>query len=62
MTLYSTILFLHVLGMLGLVTALGIEWVLLRYTVRAGSREEAEAYIGRRRSFRRSLSCRQCSC
>jgi hypothetical protein len=45
MTLYSTILFLHVLGMLGLVTALGIEWVLLRYTARAGTREEAEAYI-----------------
>ena len=45
MTLYSTILFLHVLGMLGLVTALGIEWVLLRYTARAGSREEAQAYI-----------------
>jgi len=45
MTLYSTILFLHVLGMLGLVTALGIEWVLLRYTVHAGSREEAQLYI-----------------
>jgi uncharacterized membrane protein len=45
MTLYSTILFLHVLGMLGLVTALGIEWVLLRYVARAGSREEAQACL-----------------
>jgi len=45
MTLYSTILFLHVLGMLGLVTALGIEWVLLRYASRAGSHEEAQAYL-----------------
>jgi hypothetical protein len=45
MTLYSTILFLHVLGMLGLVTALGIEWVLLRYTARAGSLEEARACL-----------------
>jgi hypothetical protein len=45
MTLYSTILFLHVLGMLGLVTALGIEWVLLRFAARAGSREEAQACL-----------------
>ena len=45
MTLYSTILFLHVLGMLGLVTALGIEWVLLRYVARAGSREEAQGCL-----------------
>jgi hypothetical protein len=45
MTLYSTILFLHILGMLGLVTALGIEWVLLRYTARAGSQEEARACL-----------------
>jgi hypothetical protein len=45
MTLYSTILFLHILGMLGLVTALGIEWVLLRYTARAGSHEEARACL-----------------
>jgi uncharacterized membrane protein len=45
MTLYATILFLHVLGMLGLVTALGIEWVLLRYTARAGSIEEAQTCL-----------------
>jgi uncharacterized membrane protein len=45
MTLYSTILFVHVVGMLGLVTALGIEWVLLRYTTRAGSLEEAQACL-----------------
>jgi hypothetical protein len=45
MIFYSTILFLHVLGMLGLVTALGIEWVLLRYVARAGSSEEARACL-----------------
>lgn len=45
MTIYQIVLFLHVAGMLGLVVALGIEWVLLHYAARATNSDEAQASI-----------------
>jgi len=45
MTIYQIVLFLHVAGMLGLVAALGIEWVLLHYAARTTNSDEAQAYI-----------------
>ncbi|HKY61158.1 MAG TPA: hypothetical protein VJP59_09115 [Gemmatimonadota bacterium] len=44
--LYSVALFLHVLGVLGLFVALGLEWTSLRCLSRAANAAEARAWFG----------------
>jgi hypothetical protein len=45
MTLYSIVLFLHVVAAMGLFAALGIEWVLLVHLRRASSGEQARTWL-----------------
>jgi hypothetical protein len=46
MTLYSIVLFLHIVGALGLFVALGLEWVSLAYVRRAATAEQAREWLG----------------
>jgi hypothetical protein len=45
MTLYSLALFLHIVGALGLFTALGLEWTSLWYLRRAGTAEQGQQWL-----------------
>ncbi len=51
--LYSLVLFLHVIGALGLFVALGIEWTILRNLPRATTAREARGWLGPFRVLRR---------
>ncbi len=46
MTLYSIVLFLHIVGTLGLFVSLGLEWVSLAYWRRASTAEQAREWLG----------------
>lgn len=45
MTLYSLVLFLHIVGALGLFIALGLEWISLWYLRRATTAEQAGQWL-----------------
>jgi hypothetical protein len=46
MTSYSIALFLHIVGVLGLFVALGLEWTSLVYLRRASTAEQAREWLG----------------
>ena len=46
MTLYPVALFLHIVGALGLFTALALEWTSLRQLRRAATAEQAREWLG----------------